>query len=422
MSNFNPQAIALPLLFWLCSLCTATAQSSSSKAVLNLRDGTTISGYIQTPKHKLTRKKIQFSKSIGGEIELYSATDISSFMYQGIQYIGHTMPIDMSTIALNQVELGDAVIIREDTFFMEEIARGSISLYEYVDANLKHHYIIKDKNGKISELPFSRTVKHDKKTLKISILEKRGYRNVLGLLMEDCATLQKKISKVQYKRESLTKLFQEYYICKAEIEPNIVERPGGGIKLDVFGGLLNVNADRRIGANLETFKYRNAPILGGGIEIGFRGRFRHLSAFYDVSYLLLQQENNYTYNFMSTTIEYLYGMNMGLIKNTFGGRIYTPKRTFRPFGEFGVGFGLHTKFQVQETNLTSNRVDLDYSSPEKTSYGYFSLGAGVLAWNKVSILLGAEFAKASLPLVSTSVKMQGAYILARYRLLDTEKE
>ena len=100
---------------------------------------------------------------------------------------------------------------RIDTTYLQVLVDGPKSLYYLEDENQKIHFFI-GQSGKFDRLMFK---VYNTKYNNISI-EKRDekYKGQLNIYLQDCSSIQKKISSSEYKKNELIKLFKDYYECK----------------------------------------------------------------------------------------------------------------------------------------------------------------------------------------------------------------
>lgn len=171
----------------------------------------TIKGLIDYRNWAITPKKFKFKIQSNSETKVYSSTDILSFGVAGEIYTSGIVIVEDGP--LNSMDHDNLWQFHEriDTTYLQVLVDGPKSLYYLEDENQKIHFFI-GQSGKFDRLMFK---VYNTKYNNISI-EKRDekYKGQLNIYLQDCSSIQKKISSSEYKKNELIKLFKDYYECK----------------------------------------------------------------------------------------------------------------------------------------------------------------------------------------------------------------
>ena len=170
----------------------------------------TIKGFIDYRNWNITPKEIVFKTVPDSKSTIYTPTDILSFNVAGERYVSGIVTIDESPFRDNELTESEMPQYRTDTVFLKVLLDGNKSLYSLKDENLKMHYFI-GQNGAFNTLLFKKYLQNVSGATFVKTNEK--FKGQLMVYFQDCPSIQKKISYINYNQNDLINLFNEYYNC-----------------------------------------------------------------------------------------------------------------------------------------------------------------------------------------------------------------
>jgi hypothetical protein len=170
----------------------------------------TIKGFIDYRNWNITPKEIVFKTVPDSKSTIYTPTDILSFNVAGERYVSGIVTIDEGPFRDNELTESEMPQYRTDTVFLQVLIDGNKSLYSLKDNNLKVHYFI-GQNGAFNTLFFKKYLQNVSGATFIKTNEK--FKGQLMVYFQDCPSIQKKISYINYNQNDLINLFNEYYNC-----------------------------------------------------------------------------------------------------------------------------------------------------------------------------------------------------------------
>lgn len=170
----------------------------------------TIKGLIDYQNWDKTPKAIVFKTVSDSKETIYTPNNIQSFSVAGERYISGIVTIDESAYRDNELSESEKPRYKTEKVFLQILINGEKTLYYLKDENLKVHFFI-GQNGIYETLVF---IKYLNNIGGDSFIQtKEIFKGQLNIYLQDCPSIQKKISNVSYSKDDLTRLFKEYYKC-----------------------------------------------------------------------------------------------------------------------------------------------------------------------------------------------------------------
>jgi hypothetical protein len=168
----------------------------------------TIKGLIDYQNWDKTPKAIVFKAVSDSKETIYTPNNIQSFSVAGERYVSGIVTIDESPYRDNELSESEKPKYKTDKVFLQVLINGEKTLYYLKDENLKVHFFI-GQNGIYETLVF---IKYLNNIGGDSFIQtKEIFKGQLNIYLQDCPSIQKKISNVSYSKDDLTRLFKEYY-------------------------------------------------------------------------------------------------------------------------------------------------------------------------------------------------------------------
>jgi len=192
--------------------------------------GDTLRGFILDRNNKWSVGSISFSTSVKETPRVYTLDEVSTMYLQSYDavYQTRTVEIDKKPVDFAQLEKDGTRNLVVETVLLEEVLRGTINLYDYMDENSKRHFFIQKSGGKTEELAYVKYVTPDGRIVELSF-----YRGTLQSLTADCNLTRTPPSNLE--RKPLTKYIGEYNVCMGGRQVT-KERNKNKLIASVFGG------------------------------------------------------------------------------------------------------------------------------------------------------------------------------------------
>ncbi|MEO5674367.1 MAG: outer membrane beta-barrel protein [Chitinophagales bacterium] len=382
-----------------------SSQIKFSAGSIALINGDTLSGFLNDIPGRKSPRSVQFSSSASGtNARTYVVNQVKWFRYkQGDWYFHFTGSIESSS--LNQSELLNDSVMHTiiDTLFIRAVILGKASLYYARDRNDRIHLFIQKDGRAISELAYKKyyvdqvvVADYRNQITRKAIMANELYKGQLINAFADCRHLASGILSrpLQYNKNDLLKLFEEYNRCKDAriIYKELKEE--GKVNLTLAGGI-NVTGAKITSSQITqwqgiNFEHNIGYQLGVGIN-WILPRQKQWSLYNEISarHFDLKGENasinsNYTldvtyakvatmlrYQFVKDNIQPYFGL--GMMNNfilTFDGKqlpdpggatIVSAYRSYEQGLAIGAGINFHhlnAEFRLERSNGWSVYSDL----------------------------------------------------------------
>jgi len=170
----------------------------------------TLSGYIDYRDWEKNPDKINFVSQLGKSPNVFTFNEISEFKVGDEIYVRGIVDIEVSPIQVEYLTDSPQIQLGRDTTFLQTLVKGPKSLYYYRHPLGRDYFYIKGESG-YDLLLYKKYVKKNDGSPKI--IESKKYAGQLTLYLNDCEAIQDKLTRVSYKKKSLSDLFESYYKC-----------------------------------------------------------------------------------------------------------------------------------------------------------------------------------------------------------------
>ncbi|MDR2206046.1 MAG: tRNA modification GTPase [Flavobacteriaceae bacterium] len=182
------------------------SQIKFEKGYFVTNSGERVECFIKNADWRNNPKSFEYRIDETGETQTNDIKNVQLFeIYNQAKYIRSTVKIDKSGKVLSNLSNSRDPEFVEEQVFLKEIIAGDVSLYRYTEDITRFFYRIG--NGEFEPLIYKLYKIYDGKI---------GYNEEYKTQLEKvlvCASIDKKIQKLQYKEKDLTDLFIEYYQC-----------------------------------------------------------------------------------------------------------------------------------------------------------------------------------------------------------------
>jgi len=299
-----------------------------------MNQGDTLRGLVSYRSSALTDNTCGFKKDEQAAAVTYTPKDIA----------GYGFPNDKN---FKTKVLDHADTLAAEHVFMEELVRGTVSLYNY-----KGTFFVEKQDDKLHKL----YITQEEYTNKSGALAKRQINHhirVLNTLMLDCSPMLSKIERVKLAQKNMVELVQEYNRCAGgeeqttfkESKPWIAVRPG------VAGGIshtsLNFSAKDERYLHLEhaSFNTNTSPTFGLALLINSPRINEHASLLLEGRYLVGNYKAAPSYTWFDTYYDNEIEFDLAALKLTAALRYDFSGKTVQPFVNAG---GFVNMFQQRD--------------------------------------------------------------------------
>jgi hypothetical protein len=277
------KTIFLLLLYFLAFFSSFAQDFEEGKLVM--KDGSELTGWISMTYWYKTPDKVSFKNSTEDKIVEYGVEDVSMIQTGNILFKSAKVETELTKNTREHLLEESAFNIDTVEVFLQIIYEGNRGLSFYRNRADQNSYYI-NIDGQYQLLLFKKYLSIVNDTERV--VSRNNFIGQLTLYMNDCESIVKHLSNLEYKQSDLTTLFENYYECTGTErvkESKVVVNPP---KLD-----LGVLAGLTI-RNIETIKSNNwdtsiNPAMGFYLDLFFRKENR--LSFY----------NEFIYNKFSST-------------------------------------------------------------------------------------------------------------------------
>lgn len=209
----NSQSTIKALLVFLIGtslLPSAFGQENYLPGYVIANDGDKITGFINYLNWDKNPKKITFKKDQEGEPTSFIPKDIVEFGVSDEIYSSAIVQIETSPFHLNNLDSRPTLNFIKDKVFLQKMIGGEKSLYYHKGNQSKESFYIQD-DEKFVLLVHKTYYTYEEEIKKIA--QNKTFQEQLINYLSDCQPIATKSYRSDYKKQSLEKLFQEYYKC-----------------------------------------------------------------------------------------------------------------------------------------------------------------------------------------------------------------
>ena len=198
------------ILFLLITILTLNCYSQISFDKGYYIDNTNqkINCLIKNIDWKNNPTEFEYKLSENSESKKTNIKTIKEFGIDNIsKYVRSTVNIDRSSENTNYLSNDKNPIFKEEELFLKVLVEGKATLYQYVDSNLERYFYNKE-NSNIEQLIFKKY-----KFTEYNVGKNNRFRQQLFVDLKCPNFKTSKIKNVEYKKNSLVRLFTEYSKC-----------------------------------------------------------------------------------------------------------------------------------------------------------------------------------------------------------------
>lgn len=424
-------------LFLIFAFNTALGQAKFLPGYIINPGGDTLHGYIDYRNWSVNPDKTYFRKQSNDDITTYTCANIKGFGVSGETYVRAVVQIDESKLNTNDLDLTKELQLITDTVFLEAIFQGSKSLYYYESNATKAQFYIQQ-DSVYELLIYKKYLKTqstgsnytDNKSFlretndETNVVENKRYLSQLAVYLNDCPDIQRNFKTMTYTKQSLVKLFTQYYKCTNNEIKFEKKTEKASIQTGALAGV-SITSLTFTGSGFQYLvkaDWDNSVNFAGGLFLNlvFPRNFSKLSInnelFYTAytvtgTYTSYTNENDYTIHTSTIGLSYL-KLNTML-------RFNQPISKASIFLNAGISFGL----AISETN-TYQREKIFYNPPVITEFdamdfmrGYeFAYNAGIgTKYKKYSAEIRYENGNGMSDYYTLKVRSNRIYFLLGYR-------
>lgn len=221
--------------------------------------GQRISCYIKNLEWKNNPSEFQYQISKGSGEKTGTISEFQEFGFlEGPRYLRRTLLMDRSPWNARDLEYDRTFSWKEETLFLKELVKGEANLYYYEDGDLRRFFY----NVGDEEIVQLRHKIYKREDLKIG--ENNEFRQQMSNTF-NCEGFSKNVlQKLQYKMDSLVKVFNTYNACN---DPSYEAIKNEKSKLIIHAAL-------RPGINFTSLDVRNSLSSFRNADFGSQNEFR----------------------------------------------------------------------------------------------------------------------------------------------------
>jgi hypothetical protein len=370
----------IKIALMLCAT-SVIAQSNYVAGTVTTKNNQTIIGEIDYQDWRKTPESISFKQ--GDKIRMYKPEELLAFEVKEDKFISRLINIDITEQQLNKMHDNDNVLFEDRHVFLNVLAQGNASLYEYYDS--RTHFFA-EKDDIFLELINRKKLQEGNQDL----MTFKKYLGQLNILFNDCNSL--KVSDgLEYRRLPLTKIFEKYNTCVSgdvsESYTKKVVKEKGAFYVTAGFAFSNFNLDSPylIFENFDGGSFMT-PSFGVAYDIPIsKSRNKwvlHTELLYSAYKAEFEPSQLKTITDGELSIEQSsIGLN-ALIRYKFKGK----NNKLLPFTNFGFGYNFVLNSENQVSYIRENAISDEFQTLDAgnvESYFTLSLGAGII-YNKFS--------------------------------------
>ncbi|NPD46669.1 MULTISPECIES: hypothetical protein [unclassified Lentimicrobium] len=360
------------------------SQQNFESAYIIDNQGDTIAGFIDYRNWNTNPNHFKFKSSEDSEEVIYSTGEIKSFKVHEELYVNAEVEVEISARSTSALKFDSELKIDKQKVFLLVILQGEKSLYYLKDELGYENFYIKMDNDFIL-LTYKRFLKEiDQKNV---IIENTKFRGQLTYYLSECKKLGSSISKANYTRESLERVFENYYKQCTENKPALItkaEKPAFSYGLIAGLSITQVKFDgtNELLTRLPFPKSSNI-YAGGFFEIIFSRSKGKVSLYNELAYTSYETNNSYEDRYSKEYVEI--GSSNLILVNMFRYKQTVGKVSL--FANVGVlnSFVIGTTNYSKVENKFNNTVKEGLAIEDVRSWSFGgALGAGVM-WKSFSV-------------------------------------
>jgi len=376
LRNLNKRILFLLFAAFLAH--AAYSQENYVKGYVILKSGDTIHGFIDYRNWHRNPDKIAFKEKLSDDKTSYTPINCKAFSVLDENYESAIIPVEISSRNTNHLDYEPKLKMRTDTTFLQTLIQGKKSLYFYLNDLGNEHFFIKNDSA------FELLIYKKYLTFQNTIIENKKFRGQLIIYLNDGKTLHLKFERLEYRRNSLSKLIRSYYDgtgSKIEFQKKAEKA------IPEFGALAGISFIPEISSSsLNSSQHTNSSVnmaVGLSLNIILPRTQRKLSIYNELIYApcnVIMHNYQYIDGYQHTITDSDTKHIMFFLNNMI--RFQYPVKKAFIFSDFGIS----TAYSVQKVNYVREEkvfhsiitITENYNYPNSTGMGYaFTYGLGL---------------------------------------------
>lgn len=371
------KAVIFSLTLFLPGL-TAGAQKNFVAGYIVTQNADSLSGEIDFRDWSLNPAHITFRRGAAEKGSEWSVADLKAFGVNGQRYESffvHVFPFSRNPESLESTEQIERPY--DTTVFLEVIARGKLTLWEYRTGGGMNYYFVNGTDDKPEQLRVITTIHTEEGISQVE--QEELFKNQLGFRLRDCPAAASLIVSARYNVGSLEKLFFFYNNCGKDT----LEEKKGGLGVRVYPLIGYFSSKVRFAgtapAASQSYPAHSSLTCGAGALFILPRQRQQFSFVTDVLWQHFQSASN-TISVNNFTTESGH-LGYSLLKVEILFRYRYPTEGWRPFVEGGMAnsatFGLNCyQTSVDDLHHSTDNEPLFNGGLRHYQQGLI-LGAGV---------------------------------------------
>ncbi|WP_116788042.1 hypothetical protein [Flavobacterium psychrotrophum] len=285
--------------------------------------------FIKNLAWKNTPDSFEYKLSENGEIKTALLKDVASFEVGGYQFTRFIVDIDRSEKSIQSLTSDKVFHPENTTIFLKILVEGTINLYSYEDGNLVKYFISTGNHENAKQLLYKQYLKDS------SILENNLYKQELINIMRDEGYSITTFERLQYNKESLSRLIIKYNTDKGTVTDHTQtqNKTSFNFKVTASTGLASLKTSGAVyryggigggGYSTVNYNFGNAIVPGFGFEAECVLPFNNnkWSLFVNPSLQFYNKTDDITTTYGGTTNTSTWSFKYNFIEIPFGARHY----------------------------------------------------------------------------------------------------
>jgi hypothetical protein len=362
----------LSLCIFLPLVLTGYSQQNYLPGIIVKLKGDTLRGLINNQNAEKNPLNIYFRRDMNHNPDIFSPQEVQSFTVADEIYISATVSLNEGFYETQELSNSPEIKLQTETVFLQALVRGNKSLYYLKDSKGREQFYV-ELDSRYELLIYHKYLKNLTNSGDIAgantITEDKRYIGQLSYYLSDCPNIQSSLRNLKLSKQSLVKLFRQYYDCinaNAEYEKKSDETKA---EFGVIGGLsltsLKFKADEGSFDELINSDFPVSPSIAFGIYYNKKlsrnlGRLSLYNELFfsgyktDAFYKVVVNENRYVNNNISFGGIFIKMNNM--LQYTF------PVKSISLMVRFGISNG----YNLSETNQNDVEYVFYSTSTKKT--------------------------------------------------------
>jgi hypothetical protein len=404
------------LFLFLFLFFNSWSQAIFEKAYIVNLSGDTVAGEIRYENWLANPREIRFRSSPQSDVEIYQPKDILSFSVHNEIYISKTVDVETSSREVATLKNDPQLKINKRKVFLNLIVTGEKTLAAYNEYSGNTNFYIYFE-GEYQLLMYKKYLKKVENSNLVH--EEKRYIGQLMVYLSGCPNIKSKINQTKYTRQSLQKLFDNYYrLCLGLKLEHSQKNEKDVLSFRVIAGLsyTQLNFSGSVDYLAESdFKASTNLSFGGSLDIMFR-RSRN-------RYMII---NELIYSSYKTGVIYVkvihhsYDIQLQMqqinINSLF--RINVPIKESRLFVNLGLVNAFTLSFQnpLVKTNTINGEVTRSEAFEEYRKWEFGGLIGMGFEWKNWSLEYRYQRSNGMTPWITLASRVSKSFIFLNYRL------